>query len=116
MDKNVQVLLGIADDIIILLVIAAGIVVPLFRFKVLRKAAILASLGFVFLGAAWLVDILYVLWATYIYPGSDSDLFQRVFWVKTVIGGLAAVLGLILLIIALALKPGRQENSSTREG
>lgn len=104
MEKNTQFLIGIADLVVVLAVIAVGIVAPLFRYKVFGKAAVIASLGFLFLGLGAVFDLTYHAWATYVYVPGNSGVFEQFFWMRTLLRGVSTVFGLMLLIAAFLMK------------
>ena len=104
MEKNTQFLLGIADLVVVLLVVLFGILAPLIRFRSLGKAAIIASLGFVLLGLAVMFDLAYHVWAAFVYVPGSSEIFEQFYWMRTILRGLCTVFGLVLLIVAIVAR------------
>ena len=108
-----QFLLNIIDSLIILAVLFVCAILPLFSYRRIGRAAILATGGFVFLIAAWLPDVAFSAWAVFGYDWTASrETYEMVFWSKTALRIPVIVLGFVLLLAAvLTRRPSSPESA-----
>lgn len=105
MEKLPYFLLNIIDSVVLIVVVAIGILVMLFKFRSLGRAALFGAAGFLMLGTSYLLDIGQGVWALFIYdPSYSQEAFETVYWIKTAVAAVLSVIGLILLIAAVVMK------------
>lgn len=100
-----QFLLNIIDFLIILAVLFVCAILPLFSYRRIGRAAILAASGFVLLMAAWLLDVAFSVWAVFGYEHTDSaDIYETMYWTKTALRIPVMVMGFLLLVAAILVR------------
>lgn len=101
MEKFPQFLLNISDSIVLLLVLIVCAIIPLFKIRVVGRAAVIATFGFAIIILAELVEVAFSAWAVFADQVSYTGLFETLFWIRTILHTLLLVIGFILLAAAI---------------
>lgn len=105
MEKLSDFSLHIIEPAIMIVVLFIGVCVTLIKFRSLGKAAIAAVLGFLLLILSVLFDVGHSVWVVYGYDINTSrDWYETVYWIKTAVRTLFAVIGFVLLVAAIVMK------------
>lgn len=92
-------------------VLLVGVCISLIKFRSLGKSAFVAALGFLLLMFSVLFDIAHSVWIVFWYD--SRDWYETIYWTKTAVQTLFAVLGFVLLMAAIVMK--RPSSDTSRE-